>query len=359
MTYKDFKPNKIVNVKVGTASLKINQRIIPDSAVANKYVAIYIPKGGKMKPCAKLNNGTGKPKGIVVHNTPWVQTSNPDLANQYSFATWPNCNMGGTMVHYYVHKTNIWQLLEEFERGWHATDGNTRRASHRAGETIGGNLDCIAIECIGENAAGSVVVGEETTAKLCAYLCDKHGLDPMVDVQTHNYFYAKKTCPAYIIGHWEKFLARVQYWYDQIQAAKVKPKYSINQTLLIKKGSVPATTSTGTVLKDKTTIAKYGRCNRVVAGAPYPYRIGAYYYKEADCSLYKKSIKKGAKLTLKNVKLYASSTSKTASKTISGTYYVYDAIILNNRIRICPTTKHVGATPTGANVTGYISKDDV
>lgn len=64
-----LKPDKVVKVKIGQYELTINQKIIPDSLVATKNVASYVQKGDKMKPCAKLNNGTGKPKGITVHNT--------------------------------------------------------------------------------------------------------------------------------------------------------------------------------------------------------------------------------------------------------------------------------------------------
>ena len=61
-----LKPDKIVTTENG---LTIKQKIIPDSMTATKDVASWCRKGQKMKPCAKLNNGTGKPKRITVHNT--------------------------------------------------------------------------------------------------------------------------------------------------------------------------------------------------------------------------------------------------------------------------------------------------
>ena len=51
-----LKPDKIVTTENG---LTIKQKIIPDSLRAPKDVASWIRKGQKMKPCAKLNNGTG------------------------------------------------------------------------------------------------------------------------------------------------------------------------------------------------------------------------------------------------------------------------------------------------------------
>ena len=184
-------PDKTVTT---TNGLKIKQKIIPDSLRATKDVASWCKKGGKMKPCAKLC-GTGK----------------PTAAEQYTRATY-NGNMGGVVVHYYVYESDIWQLLDNSEQGWHATDGASRRKSQRGGsDTIGGNVDTIAIECIGGKATS-----EDTTAKLVAYLCAKHGLNPGTDVYAHKYFYPSKNCPAYILPHWSAFLANVKKYYDAL-----------------------------------------------------------------------------------------------------------------------------------------------
>lgn len=202
-------PDKIVTTKNG---LKIKQKIIPNSMKAPKDVASWCKKNGKMKPCAKLNNGTGKPKGITVHNTGDIKVAKgTNAAEQYTRATY-NGNMSGVVVHFYVWDTEIWQNLNENERGWHATDGSTRRKSQRTdGSTIGGNLDTIAIECIGNRP-----LSEETTAKLVAYLCQKHGLNPATDVYPHRYFYSKKYCPQYILPHWNTFISNVQKYYKQL-----------------------------------------------------------------------------------------------------------------------------------------------
>ena len=201
-------PDKTVTT---TNGLKIKQKIIPDSLRATKDVASWCKKGGKMKPCAKLC-GTGKPKGITVHNTNDINTAaGTTAAEQYTRATY-NGNMGGVVVHYYVYESDIWQLLDNSEQGWHATDGASRRKSQRGGnDTIGGNVDTIAIECIGGKATS-----EDTTAKLVAYLCAKHGLNPGTDVYAHKYFYPSKNCPAYILPHWSTFLANVKKYYDAL-----------------------------------------------------------------------------------------------------------------------------------------------
>lgn len=201
-------PDSVRTVKIGGETLTIKQKIIPDNYPAPKYVASYVQKGQPMKPCTPLA-GTGKAKGITVHNTGDIAVAaGTTPAEQYARATW-NGNMGGVIVHFYVWNSEIWQLLNEAERGWHATDGSTRRSSQRTGETIGGNLDTIAIEAIGANAET-----EATAAKLSAYLLQEHDLSPEMDIYNHNYFYSAKYCPVYILPHWSAFISSVKACYN-------------------------------------------------------------------------------------------------------------------------------------------------
>lgn len=220
---KFLKPDKVVKANIGKHTLTINQKIIPDSLVATKDIASWCKKGQKMKPCAKLNGGTGKPKAITVHNTNDIKAaSGTNAAEQYTRATYSE-HMSGVVVHFYVWHDEIWQNLNENERGWHAADGSSRRKDHRGGQT-GGNLDTIAIESIGADSET-----EDTVAKLVAYLCKKHGLDPKYDVYTHNYWMyggdkkysgVRKNCPVYILPHWSKFLENVQSYYSSDTASK-------------------------------------------------------------------------------------------------------------------------------------------
>lgn len=213
-----LKPDKVITEKIGSHTIKINQKITPNNARAKKNIASYIKKGDLVKPNRKLNNGTGKPKGITAHNTPEIKTSektNP--AEQYARATHPNGNMGGVAVHYWVWKDVIWQQLLDSEQGWHAADGSRRRKDHRSGQT-GGNVDTISIEIIGKDKT------TENTAKiLIAVLCKKHGLDPSLDVYTHNWWMhgtdkmvqgARKNCPLYILDRWPQFLKEIKTIYD-------------------------------------------------------------------------------------------------------------------------------------------------
>lgn len=222
-----LKPDKVITVPIGKGdSITINQKIIPDSARATKNICDYIKKGQPVKPCKKLSDGTGRPKGITVHNTNDIKAaSGTNPAEQYCRATYPNGNMGGVVVHFYVWHGEIWQQLAEDERGWHATDGSKRGKSKRPGETIGGNLDTIAIECIGPDPES-----EETTAKLVAHLLYKHGLRPETDVYAHRWFYPSKQCPVYILPHWSDFIEMVKWYYAAIlDAGKPAPPAQPNE----------------------------------------------------------------------------------------------------------------------------------
>ena len=268
-------PDKTVTT---TNGLKIKQKIIPDSLRATKDVASWCKKGDKMKPCAKLC-GTGKPKGITVHNTNDINTAaGTTAAEQYTRATY-NGNMGGVVVHYYVYESDIWQLLDNSEQGWHATDGASRRKSQRGGsDTIGGNVDTIAIECIGNKATS-----EDTTAKLVAYLCAKHGLNPGTDVYAHKYFYPSKNCPAYILPHWSTFLTNVKKYYDALTGAQ-KEKISAGDTVKI----------TGNY-----TVQSVNSQNAVLSG------IGAVSVKNLQLvSKAKKGIAVGSNVTIKSGAVY-------------------------------------------------------
>lgn len=67
------------------------------------------------------------------------------------------------------------------------------------------------------------------------------------------------------------------------------------------------------------------------------------------------SLKAGEKLNLNNATVYSSSTSTNSVSTKSGTYYVWSATVVNNRVRITNKTSNVGKAN---QVTGWISVDD-
>jgi N-acetylmuramoyl-L-alanine amidase CwlA len=203
-----LKPDNIRTVKVGRETLTINEKIIPDGLRATKREAAHIPEGGLKKPNLLLNNGNGA-LGISTHNTPDIKVNSATTpAEQYVRATY-NGNMLGVVVTFYVWRDVIWQTLRENERGWHASDGTSRRASNRPGVQIGGNLDTISIEAIG-NDPQTV----KTTQLLIAYLLREHNLNPETDVYTHLYFDRNSGCPAFILPRWESFMAGIKDYYN-------------------------------------------------------------------------------------------------------------------------------------------------
>lgn len=59
-------------------------------------------------------------------------------------------------------------------------------------------------------------------------------------------------------------------------------------------------------------------------------------------------------MSLKNCPLYYTSVAKTRSNTVSGTYYLYDGILVAGRYRITNTAARCGKLPVGKNVTGWV-----
>ena len=69
--------------------------------------------------------------------------------------------------------------------------------------------------------------------------------------------------------------------------------------------------------------------------------------------------KAGAAVTLNATPLYVASTSKSRAATKTGTYYLYDGILIRGRYRITNTPSRVGKTPVGKNVTGWVDAADI
>jgi len=203
-------PDRVVTQRVGGATLTINEKIIPDNMVAPRNVAAWVQQGQPMKPRAPLG-GNGVPRGVTVHNTNDIRVAaGTNAAEQYTRATF-NGNMAGVVVHFYVWRGEIWQNLRLDERGWHAGDGQTRRAGRRSGQMVGGNLDTIAIESIGSHAHTT-----ETTARLCAWLCREFDFDPVRDLWQHNDFSPRSGCPVYIRrSGWGQFVGATQSYLNQ------------------------------------------------------------------------------------------------------------------------------------------------
>jgi len=163
-----------------------------------------IPDGSRLKPGRALKNG--RPEWITIHNTPDInEAAGTNDAEQYARAT-HNGNMGGVSVHYYVDETGCWQLLREDEMGYHAADGANGP----------GNTTSLAIEIIMDGSGDSSDKGAEVRgAKLAAGLLHKYGL-PISRLTTHQHWYQKKYCPAFILPHWGAFVDAVKKELDAL-----------------------------------------------------------------------------------------------------------------------------------------------
>ena len=188
--------------------VKICEKLIPDSAVWNRdYTeAGYTYRKGTQY---KANRALSAINGVTIHNTGRIKVpSGTTMAEQYTRATYPSCNMGSVRVHYYVDENEAWQNLDEGEVGWHAADGNYGP----------GNSTTIAIEIIMDRTGAEYNrIAEDNGARLCAAILKRHGLNENAVYQHHDW-YARKDCPAYIRPHWSAFLALVrQYLNDDAQ----------------------------------------------------------------------------------------------------------------------------------------------
>ena len=294
---------------------------------------------------------TGKIIGVTVHNTDWISVvSGTTPAEQYTRAT-VNGNMNDVRVHYYVDNTCAWQNLPLMLSGWHAADGSGN-----------GNRRTIAIECIMSGAYNSIdKKSEDNCAKLAAALLKQYGLG-ISHLYTHTHWLnvrdgksgtvdqlntmqnKYKMCPLYILPHWSAFKAKVQSYLKgsttSTSTSTTSQIYRIRKTWADAKSQIGAYSSLENAKKAcKTGYSVFDANGNVV------FSNG-------------KSYAKGAKVTLKNTALYASAAAKTGVKR-SGTYYLYDGIVVNGRMRVTTKPEFCGNTPIGKYVTGWVNKSDI
>lgn len=169
--------------------LKADKVYYANGVKVNEFLLTKHNPNGIDMPWAKMPS---KPR-ITVHNTDRISVSGTTMSEQYTRATY-NGNMGDVRVHFYVDHIEAWQNLPLELCGWHAADGD--------GD---GNRTTIAIECIMDDSGSSESKkAEDNCAKLVAYLMDKYGMSDN-DIFTHQHWYPKKYCPAYILPHWDTF----------------------------------------------------------------------------------------------------------------------------------------------------------
>lgn len=90
--------------------------------------------------------------------------------------------------------------------------------------------------------------------------------------------------------------------------------------------------------------------------------VGTYVSGWVDISIVNNTstaVSAGTKVELSNTELYASANVSKSSSKKSGTYYIYNNEIINNRIRITNSASNVGKTPMSNYVTGWIKVSDI
>lgn len=180
------------------AILKPERTTVMNGVIVNQYLLkdMY-PSGGMDRIC-----------GVTIHNTDWITTvAGTTPAEQYTRSTL-NGNMGDVIVHYYVDNVCAWQNLPHKVHGWHAADGSGN-----------GNMQTIAIECIMDGSGSErSKKSEDNAARLAAAILKQlgFGIDQLF---THQHWYSRKYCPAYILPHWEEFKRKVQGYLGETPSA--------------------------------------------------------------------------------------------------------------------------------------------
>lgn len=187
----------------------VREKIIPWGAVWPRDAAGF-RKGSPFKADLLLSGGTGRVRGVTIHNTGRIAVSPQTTpAEQYTRATWPNANMNSVRVHYYVDAFGAWQNLREDEVGWHTGDG-----------TYGpGNNTTVAIEIIMDGSGDADdLAAEENGARLAASILRRHGLTER-NLYTHRELSpVGKYCPAFLLPRWDEFRKKVGRYLAELRA---------------------------------------------------------------------------------------------------------------------------------------------
>lgn len=180
------------------AILKPERTTVMNGVTVNQYLLKDMYPSG----------GMDRIRGVTIHNTDWITTAAETTpAEQYTRATL-NGNMGDVIVHYYVDNVCAWQNLPHKVHGWHAADGS--------GD---GNMQTIAIECIMDGSGSErSKKSEDNAARLAAALLKQLGFG-IDQLYSHQHWYSKKYCPAYILPHWEEFKRKVQGYLGEAPSA--------------------------------------------------------------------------------------------------------------------------------------------
>lgn len=291
--------------------VKVNEKIIPDGTrwknPAKAAKAGFLV-GALYKKRKKLNNGSGRPLYLTIHNTDDLKNVEDD-GEQYTRATF-NENMKSVRIHFYVDDLGAWQNLragtgmssndpdECAEVSWHAADGSA---------PDGGNMTSLSMEVIMNDSEEHDKKAYDNAARLAAWLLHRHclSIDRLVthtywvnksagkvfadvDEQCTNLIKNKKWCPKYIfkstkhdiaLRNWKEFKACVNEYLNEIYESQMRgpneAKKEITKTLyLVQIGSFAKTDDAAALLRSLRADGISGYT--VMSNGAYTVQIGAY-----------------------------------------------------------------------------------
>ena len=305
-----------------------------------------------MKNTAELRGR--KIEYIVVHYTAGV-TSKPGSAASTAnyFATTTN----EVSSDFIVDDTAVVQYNGDIENRytWHCGGS---KYNNKGGSFYGKctNRNSIGIEVCSTNSTGTVTNANdkfwsftdavvENTAELVRYLMEKYHIS--ADHVIRHYDVNGKPCPG-IIG-WNIDSGDNSKWRE------FKSKISGNTAIYNDKKVLYRVRKSWADAKSQ--IGAFENLDNAKSACKSGYSV----FDEGGNVVFSNAVKsyaKGAEIMLKNATLYSSATAESGTKR-SGTYFIYDGLVVNGRMRITNDRKNCGNTPIGRYVTGWVKKSDI
>lgn len=199
--------------------------------------------------------------------------------------------------------------------------------------------------------------------KLCVDICKRYNFTLVYDgtangsLTRHNMF-TSTTCPGgYLQGRFDELAKTVN---AQLSGSSSSNNSSNTSTSTITHKVVAGDTLSALANKYGTTVSNIVNANK----SKHPTITKDYIVigwtlnipKNGSTSISTKTYSKGAKITLKNAALYASSTASSKAATKTGTFYLWDSEVINNRMRITNSKGNVG---NASQITGWVKKADI
>ncbi|MBV9672099.1 MAG: N-acetylmuramoyl-L-alanine amidase [Verrucomicrobia bacterium] len=183
---------------------------IPDARQRLNIMVDFVPVGNSNRPGAPL-----KPAQITIHNTD-NSAAGADAQAHAIYQKGPDARARKVSWHFTVDDHSVYQSLPVNEVGWHTA-------------TYQGNYSTIGIE-ICENDGIDQLAANDRAALLTAIQLHELGIPLQGNVVQH-FDWSGKNCPALLrnpLSNWEDFLARVAFYYDQIQLDSPDVDHSAN-----------------------------------------------------------------------------------------------------------------------------------